>query len=208
MALQLSQGLGYLGIVVLMAIESSFLPFPSEVVIPPAAYLASQGRLDLGLVIAYGVLGSLVGAIINYGLAYYLGRPLIYDLADKKWARFIMLSPDKVLRAEKYFLKNADSATFFGRLIPVIRQLVSLPAGFSRMPFLRFVLLTIAGSTLWVSVLGALGYFIGANQVLLGLYYREISAGLFILGVIWLIYKVRKTVKQKKFKEPPHSSLV
>jgi len=196
-ALSITQGLGYLGVGVLMIIESSFLPFPSEIIVPPAAYLASQGKMNLLLIIIFGILGSLIGAILNYILAYYLGRRLIYKLATKPWARFIMITPEKLERAEKYFLLNADSATFLGRLVPVIRQLISLPAGFSKMPFGRFVTLTALGSTVWVSILAALGYFIGANQELLNKYYREISWFLLYLGLIWLGWKLINFSKKK-----------
>lgn len=194
-ALGITQGLGYWGIGILMAVESSFIPFPSEIIVPPAAYLASQGRMDIFLVFAFGVAGSVAGAIVNYWLAVWLGRPLIYRLAETKWAKLLMISPASVERAEKYFLENAGSATLVGRLIPVIRQLVSLPAGFCRMPFGRFVLLTLIGSAAWVGILAALGYFIGANQALLALYYEELSWSLLILGLVWIggkIYRIRK----------------
>ncbi len=196
-ALSITQGLGYTGIGILMTIESSFLPFPSEIIIPPAAYLASQGQMNLWLIIVIGVLGSVVGAVVNYFLASYLGRPLIYKLAAKPWAHLILLNPEKIERAEKYFLLNANSATFLGRLIPVIRQLISLPAGFSRMPFSRFVILTTLGSVLWVSILAALGYFIGANHTLLIKYYQEISWVLLSIGIIWFIGRLNKRKKNR-----------
>ena len=189
--------MGYFGVGLLMAIESSFIPMPSEIIIPPAAYLASQGKMDIWLIIAIGVLGSIVGAIFNYVVAYYLGRPLIYKLAGHRFAKFLLISPEKVARAEKYFLENSVSATFIGRLIPVIRQLVSLPAGFSKMPFLPFILYTTLGSLLWVSILAALGYFIGSNQGLLMQYYNEISWGLLGLGSLWIIWKIFKTINKK-----------
>jgi len=195
--LSITQGLGYFGVALLMAIESSFIPMPSEIIVPPAAYLASQGKMDIWLVILAGVFGSILGAIFNYVLAYYLGRPLVYKLAHNRAAKFFLISPEGIERAEKYFLENSVSATFFGRLIPVIRQLVSLPAGFSKMPFWPFVLYTALGSLLWVSVLAALGYFIGANQALLTKYYQEISWVLLIFGVIWLTWKIYRT-RQKK----------
>ncbi len=197
-ALNITQGLGYFGVGILMAIESSFLPFPSEIVIPPAAYLASQGKMNLVLVIITGVLGSLAGAVINYFLALSLGRLVVYKLASTRFARLILITPEKIERAEKYFLLNSKSATFFGRLIPVIRQLISIPAGFCRMPFGRFLFYTALGSSIWVSILAALGYFIGANQVLLQEYYREISWGLLALGVVWIAWKFRKWQRNKK----------
>ena len=127
--LALFGGWGYAGIFVLMAVESSLIPFPSEVVIPPAGYLASQGQLNIVLVILAGTVGSLAGAWFNYFLARYLGAPLLNEFAESKTAKLILLTPKKLQKAENYFLAYGRSSTFFGRLIPVIRQLISLPAG-------------------------------------------------------------------------------
>lgn len=190
--LNITQGLGYWGVLILMTLESSFVPFPSEIVVPPAAYLASSGQMALWLVIVAGIAGSVLGAVINYFLAASLGRAIIYRLAAKPWARWLLISPEKIERAEKYFLDSAGMATFFGRLIPVVRQLVSLPAGFCRMPFWRFIFLTALGSSLWVLVLALLGYFLGANREQLELYYKEISLALVLLAVLWLAWKWRK----------------
>lgn len=195
--LSITQGMGYSGVAFLMAVESSFIPMPSEVIIPPAAYLASQGTMNVYLVVLAGVIGSLLGAIFNYYLAYYLGRPLVYKLSGHRFAKFLFISPGKVERAEKYFFENAVTATFVGRLIPVIRQLISLPAGFSKMPFGKFILYTALGSSIWVAILAALGYFIGANQDRLMLYYNELKWGLLSLAFIWLAFRVFKTVKKK-----------
>ena len=195
-ALGITQGLGHIGVGVLMAVESSLIPFPSEIVVPPAAYLASLGEMNIYLVIFFGVAGSVVGASFNYWLAVYLGRPLVYKLAEKKWAHWLLISPDKISQAEQMFLKNADAATLFGRLIPVVRQLVSLPAGFCGMPFWRFVFLTALGSGIWVIILALLGYFVGANRAALALYYHEITYGLLLLGVAWLTVKIYQTKKK------------
>ncbi|MFA4999855.1 MAG: DedA family protein [Patescibacteria group bacterium] len=196
-ALNITQGLGYAGVGILMTIESSLFPFPSEIVVPPAAYLASRGEMNIFLIIIAGIVGSVLGAIINYFIGLFLGRVLVYKLAATRYARWLMISPKKVARAEKYFLANASAATFIGRLIPVVRQLVSLPAGFCRMPFGRFVFLTAAGSAIWVSILAALGYFIGANQERLRFYYKEISWLLLIIGVFWLIKKIKEKRKSR-----------
>ena len=190
--LAVTQGLGYSGLVVLMTIESSFLPLPSEIIIPPAAYLASQGKMSLLLIVIFGTLGSILGASVNYALSRSLGRMIIFKLAAQPWARLFLITPKKIDDAERYFLSSAKSATFLGRLVPVIRHLISIPAGFSRMPFGPFLLYTALGSAVWVSILAALGYFIGANQHLLSLYYREISAGLLTLGVAWVGWKIIK----------------
>ena len=192
-----TQGLGYSGIVALMAIESSFIPLPSEIIIPPAAYLASQGKMNLAMIIIAGILGSVIGAAINYLISLYLGRLVIYKLAETRLAHFFFITPEKIASAEKYFLANSHSATFLGRLIPVVRHLISIPAGFSRMPFWSFLLYTAAGAAVWVSILTALGYFIGANQVLLSQYYREISWGLLLLGVTWVGWKMMGAVGKK-----------
>ncbi len=197
-ALQLTANLGYWGVMILMMVESSFIPFPSEIVVPPAAYLASLGQMNVFLVVAAGVAGSVLGAVINYVLAASLGRLVIYKISKHRWAKFIFLSPDKVERAEKYFLKNSNSATFWGRLIPVFRQLVSIPAGFCKMPFGRFVLLTAGGSAIWVSILAALGYFIGANQEILKRYYEEISWAILIIAVGYIVYKIYRHRKKKR----------
>ncbi len=189
-ALSITQGLGYIGIGILMAVESSFIPFPSEIVVPPAAYLASLGEMNIFLVILFGLVGSVSGAILNYWLAVYLGRPLVYKLAATKWARLLLITPAHIEKSEKMFLENANVATLVGRLIPVVRQLVSLPAGFCRMPFGRFVLLTAIGSGIWVSVLALLGYFIGENRDALARYYHEITFGLLLVGFIWIGWKI------------------
>jgi membrane protein DedA with SNARE-associated domain len=187
--LEITQGLGYAGVAVLMAIESSFIPLPSEIIIPPAAYLASQGKMNLFLIIIIGTAGSVIGALINYLLSLSLGRLVIYKLAATRFAHLLFISPEKISRAEEYFLANSRSATFLGRLIPVVRHLISIPAGFSRMPLSPFIFYTAAGAMIWVSILAGLGYFIGANQALLGRYYREISLLLLFLGFVWIFWK-------------------
>ena len=191
--LQITGNLGYTGILFLMTIESSFIPFPSEVVIPPAAYLASQGEMNMFLVIIFGILGSLLGAIINYFLAYFLGRPLIYALSETKFSRLVLINSKKIKKAENFFLRYGSFSTFFGRLVPVVRQLISLPAGFSKMNFLKFISYTALGSGVWVVVLAFLGYFFGANRGLIIRYYREISLGFIILTLIIIaILSLRK----------------
>lgn len=193
--LHFAQEIGYWGIVFLMTLESSFIPFPSELVIPPAAYLAAQGKLNIYLVIAAGVLGSVLGALLNYFLAYYLGRPLIYRLTEKKFARFLLIKKEHISRAEGFFSRYQTGSTFFGRLIPVIRQLISLPAGFIKMSLFRFTAFTLLGSLIWTVILSLLGYFFGANEALWQLYYKEISwgfIGLAILITTYLIYRYRE----------------
>ena len=186
--LNFAQEIGYWGVVFLMTLESSFIPFPSEVVVPPAAYLAAQGSLNIWLVILAGVAGSLIGAFINYFLAYYLGRPLIYRLAQTKVARFLLIRLAQIERAEMFFSRYDSGSTFFGRLVPVVRQLISLPAGFVKMPLWRFSFYTFLGSALWTLILAALGYFFGANEAAWKRYYLEISWALVAFGVVIALY--------------------
>lgn len=153
---------GYPGIVLGMFLESSFFPFPSEVIVPPAGYLASQGRLSLWLVVLSGIMGSLLGALFNYWLALRLGRPLILRLG-----RYFGLTERGYARAERYLRRHGALGTFVGRLIPGLRQYISLPAGLARMGLGQFVLSTTLGAGLWTAVLAWLGYLIGENEALL-----------------------------------------
>ena len=194
--LDLSQKMGYGGIVFLMSIESSFIPFPSEIVIPPAAYLASLGEMNIFLVILSGIIGSLIGATINYFLAFYLGRKIVYSLVEKKIFRLIFLDEKKVLKSEEYFLKHGNFSTFFGRFIPAVRQLISIPAGFSKMNFKYFLLFTFLGSVIWVIVLAFLGYFFGSNKDLLLKYYNEISLFFILLVLIAITISIFKRKKK------------
>jgi len=196
--LAITADMGYVGIVFLMAIESSFIPFPSEIVIPPAAYLAALGQMNIFCVIISGIIGSLIGACFNYYLALTLGRKIIYSLASKKIARFFLIDEEKIKTAESYFINNGAASTFIGRLVPAVRQLISIPAGFSQMNFRKFLLFTTLGSGLWTIILAVLGYFLGANQELMSRYYKEISIVAIALGLIFVVYlfwKNRKSVK-------------
>jgi len=199
--LSLSQSMGYGGIVLLMAIESSFIPFPSEIIIPSAAYLASQGEMNIYLVILSGILGSLIGAIINYWLAFYLGRILIYKIADHRTSRFFLINSAKIKKSEDFFLRYGNISTLVGRLIPVVRQLISLPAGFAKMNFRSFCFYTAFGSGVWVVILAILGYAFGANQELLAKYYGEISLFFLALG---LLVAIIIFIKKRKNGEPPN----
>jgi membrane protein DedA with SNARE-associated domain len=157
--------LGYPGITVLMALESSFFPFPSEVVMPPAGYLAAQGRMHPLLALGSGLLGSVVGAAFNYYVAVWMGRPLLH-----KYHRFLLMRESSLDRAEAFFRRHGEISTFVGRLIPVIRQLISLPAGLSRMRLDRFLFYTGLGAGIWCAVLTYIGWYVGRNsQVVAGL---------------------------------------
>ena len=155
----LVDSMGYLGIFILMTIESSFIPFPSEVVMIPAGYLAHQGQMNLGLALGSGVAGSLFGALINYYLALWLGRAFII-----KYGKYFFMPPEKFESLEQAFLRHGNFATFVCRLIFGIRQWISLPAGLARMPMKSFVFYTTAGAGIWCSILLALGYVLGTGE--------------------------------------------
>lgn len=154
--------MGYPGIFILMAMESSVIPIPSELVMPPAGYLAQQGQMSAVMAILCGTAGSLIGAYVNYFAARHLGRPLVL-----KYGKYVWISEEKFSRVESFFLKHGEISTFIGRLLPVVRHLISIPAGLSGMNHLRFSLYTLLGAGIWVSVLTWIGYFIGENQELI-----------------------------------------
>ena len=159
---------GYGGIVVMMFLESSFFPFPSEVVIPPAGYLAQRGEMNLALVIAAGILGSILGALFNYWLALKMGRPALL-----RYGRYVGLTPAAFDRVEKFFNDHGIFGTFVGRLIPGIRQYISFPAGLARLPLIPFILATGLGAGIWVVILAVIGYLVGNNQELISSYSHQ-----------------------------------
>lgn len=155
--------LNYGTITLLMAIESSFIPFPSEIVVAPAAWKAATGtELNVFLIILFSTIGANIGALINYFLAYFLGRPLVYRFANSHLGRLCLLNKEKVEHAEKYFDDHGAVSTIVGRLIPAIRQLISIPAGLAKMSIWKFLLYTTLGAGLWNSVLAAIGYSLGS----------------------------------------------
>ena len=157
--------LGYPGIVVLMALESSFFPFPSEVVLPPAGFLAAQGRMNAWLALGSGLLGSMIGALFNYWLAVHLGRPLLQRFMGR-FGRMLLLPRDGFDRAERSFRQHGEISTFVGRLIPGIRQLISLPAGLAKMNLAKFALYTGIGAGIWCAVLTYIGWYVGSKGFL------------------------------------------
>ena len=165
-------GLGYAGIFLLMAVESSFVPFPSEVVLIPAGYLVSKAEMHIGPVMLMAVLGSLTGALLNYYLARWLGMPLL-----RRYGRYVFVSEAALEKLERFFALHGHVSTFSGRLIPGIRQLISIPAGLARMKLAPFLCYTALGAGLWSLVLVLLGYFVGRNEALLHAYLKEITAG-------------------------------
>ena len=153
--------LNYWTVMMLMAIESSFIPFPSEIVIPPAAYFSMHnGNLSIYLIVLFATLGAIVGALVNYFLAKIIGRPLIHALAESRFGHICMLSSEKVIKAEEYFEKHGAISTFLGRLIPAVRQLISIPAGLARMSLVKFCVFTALGAGIWNVVLALLGYWL------------------------------------------------
>ncbi|MFH0761962.1 MAG: DedA family protein [Bacteroidota bacterium] len=192
------QNIGYLTIFLLMLIESTVLPMPSELVIPPAAYLAAGGELNIILVILAGTTGALSGALINYVLGYTLGRKVIYALADTTWAHIIFITREKIEKAESFFIKNGKTSTLIGRLIPGIRHLISIPAGMAKMPVGTFMLWTFIGAGIWNIVLALLGYFFYSQQELLQKYYKELIWIVIALGVLFVAYLVIKSVRKKR----------
>ena len=195
--------LNYWTITLLMAIESSFIPFPSEVVVPPAAYKAAgeNSELNVYLVVLFATIGANIGALINYYLAYFVGRPIVYKFANSRFGHICLIDANKVRKAEEYFDKHGALSTFIGRLIPAVRQLISIPAGLAKIKMSTFLIYTTFGAGIWNAILAAIGYYLQSvvpeDKLLENVtqYSHEISyifIGLGILIVGYLIYKGRK----------------
>ena len=179
--------LGYPGIFILMAMESSVIPIPSEVVMPPAGYLAQQGRMNALVAILCGTAGSLAGAYANYFAAHYLGRPLLL-----KYGKYVFITEEKFAKVERFFREHGEVSTFVGRLLPVVRHLISLPAGLAGMNHLKFSLYTLAGAGIWVTVLTYIGYFIGMNRDLIMRYSHQALIGAVVLSIAIVAVYVRR----------------
>lgn len=204
------ENLNYLTITLFMAIESSFIPFPSEVVVPPAAWLAcAQGEMNFFLVIFFATVGACIGAFINYNLALTLGRAVVYKFADSRLGHLCLLNGEKVAQSEEYFRRHGVASTFFGRLVPAVRQLISIPAGLSRMDLKKFTLYTALGAGLWNVILAFLGFFIYKMNPdlktpkdvadLAALYSHEIGYGILAVVALALVYFfVKRFMKAKK----------
>ena len=183
--------LGYPGIFILMAMESSVIPIPSEVVMPPAGYLAQQGQMNVWGAILCGTVGSLVGAYANYFAAHYLGRPLLL-----KYGKYVWITEEKFAKVETFFHRHGEISTFIGRLLPVIRHLISLPAGLAGMNHLKFSLYTLLGAGIWVTILTWIGYFIGQNQELIMKYSHQALLGVVVFSIILIAVYVRRHRKK------------
>ena len=184
--------MGYWGLFVMMFLESSFFPFPSEVAMIPAGYLASQGAMNIFLAWIFGVAGSVAGAVFNYLLAHRVGRAFL-----EKYGHYIFLKPQTLKKVERFFERYGPVSTFWGRLLPGIRQYISLPAGIGKMHFGRFIFYTALGAGIWCAILLALGYFIGENQEKLQSVLHWIMGALIGI-VVMLFYYYRKSLKSQK----------
>ena len=199
--------LNYWTVMLFMTIESSFIPFPSEAVVPPAAWKAAvTGEMNVVLVVLFATLGALIGAFINYYLAVWLGRPIVYKFANSRLGHMCLIDEAKVQNAERYFDEHGAISTFVGRLVPAVRQLISIPAGLARMSVGRFVLYTSLGAGVWNAILAALGYYMASipglqteeavmNKV--KEYSSEIGIVFVVLAVFIVAYLAYKGLKKK-----------
>lgn len=192
--------MNYGTVTLLMAVESSFIPFPSEVVVPPAAYKATKpdSGMNVVLVVVFATLGALIGALVNYYLALWLGRPIVYKFAESKLGRLCLLDASKIETAEKYFDKHGKSSTLIGRLVPAVRQLISIPAGLAKMNIVTFLTFTALGAGIWNTILAVLGYIAAGQSDLIDKYSHELSYILIGLGILFVAYLIFKAVRKKK----------
>jgi membrane protein DedA with SNARE-associated domain len=190
--------LNYFTIFLLMTIESSFIPFPSEIVVPFAAWKAGEGSLSMAGVLLSSTAGAMTGAIFNYYLSVWLGRPLLYRIADTKWAHALLINREGVEKAEAYFVKHGKASTFIGRLVPAVRQLISIPAGLSRMKIGPFLLFTFLGAGLWNVILALVGYYAYDKREHILPYLDWIMYAVGALFVIWLVWKGIKVWKKSR----------
>ena len=186
--------LGYVGIFLMMFLESSFFPFPSEVVMIPAGYLAYKGEMNLFFAVFAGIAGSLAGAVFNYFLAMRFGRVFI-----QRYGKYVLFKEESLQKMEEFFAKHGHISTFSGRLIPAVRQYISLPAGLAKMNLFKFSLYTSLGAGIWVLILALLGYFIGHNQELISEYLRVIIISILVLLAIMVLLYMRLKLKKNIF---------
>ena len=198
------ENLNYGTITLLMAIESSFIPFPSEIVVPPAAYFAAHnGNLNIYLVVFFATVGALIGACINYYLALWIGSPLLYKFAASRFGHICLINTEKVSKAEVYFDKHGAVSTFIGRLIPAVRQLISIPAGLAKMKITTFIIFTTLGAGLWNTILAVFGYwlslFIPQDQLFekVEYYNQYLTMAGYIFGLLVVIFIAYQLLKKK-----------
>ncbi|KGF47378.1 DedA family protein [Prevotella melaninogenica] len=206
--------LNYGTIFILMLLESTVIPVPSELVVAPAAYHAAAGNLDIWLVILFSTLGADVGATINYLAGWYLGRPIIYKFANSKWGHLCLLNQEKVEKSERYFDEHGMVATITGRLLPGIRHLISIPAGLAKMSYWKFLLYTTIGAASWHTILALLGHymhsFVPEDQLQEKIleYGEYIKFGLIFLVIVVCFYILVKWYVKKKKNNKNHSQQV
>jgi len=188
--------MGYLGIFLLMFLESTFFPFPSEIIMIPAGYLAYQGEMNLYMVILVGILGSVAGALLNYYLAMHLGRKIIL-----KYGKYFFIKEETLDKLDTFFAKHGEISTFTGRLIPGIRQLISLPAGLAHMNLFKFSFYTAIGAGIWVVVLVAIGYLVGSNQALISEYMKSATLIALVSVVLIVIFYVVRNKRRQEILE-------
>ena len=201
------ENLNYGWVILFMTIESSFIPFPSEVVMIPAAYMAYDGEMSCPMIVLCGTIGALLGAFINYTLSRYLGRPIVYSFANSRFGHMCLIDAEKVEKAEKFFDKHGAISTLIGRMIPAIRQLISIPAGLAKMSILPFSLYTAIGAAVWNCILVAIGYYLGRimpkeELIQTVSHYSHIigysAIALVVLILAFLIYKGAKNPNSRK----------
>ncbi|WP_297191987.1 DedA family protein [uncultured Campylobacter sp.] len=191
--LELAKDMGYLGIVFLMTLESCFIPFPSEVVMIPAGYLAHQGELNAYICILCGIFGSVLGALINYYICFFWGRSFVI-----KYGKIFGITEDKFNKFENFFNKHGEFSTFICRLLPGIRQYISLPAGLAKMKIFNFIFFTAAGSGIWVSILVYIGYVLGQNEELIKEYLHEVLIIIVLLSIFATVLYIYINKRLKK----------
>jgi len=185
--------MGYLGIFLLMFLESTFFPFPSEIIMIPAGYLAYKGEMNIYIIVLVGILGSVLGALLNYYLAMFFGRKFIL-----KYGKYFFIKEETLDKLELFFAKHGEISTFTGRLIPGIRQLISLPAGLARMHIVKFSFYTAIGAGIWVVVLVAVGYLVGSNEALISEYLRSATLIALVSVVLITIFYVIRNRRRKE----------
>ena len=196
--------LNYWTITLLMAIESSVIPLPSELVVPPAAYKAAAGELNIYLVVFFATLGALIGSLVNYYLAMVIGRPIVYRFANSRFGHMLMLDEHTVRKTEAFFDNNGAISIFTGRLLPGVRHLISIPAGLSRMNLPKFIIYTTLGAGIWNIILAAIGYYLESlvpKEMLMSKvmeYSHVVTIALVVLGVGVISYILYKTLKKEK----------
>ena len=182
----------YSTIFLLMTIESTFIPFPSELVIPPAAYKAANGDINIFLIILAGSLGAIVGSLFNYYMAKWLGNKLLIKFANTRLAHLMLIDQSAIEKTEHYFLKHGKTSTLIGRLVPGIRHLISIPAGLANMKIRDFILFTAIGATAWNMILAMLGYFFYSQKNILDKYYKELIITILVIGIAYVLYLIYK----------------